>query len=35
MLKYILKKILLAIPVLLGITIIDFLLMNQPEKLDR
>lgn len=28
MLKYILKKILLAIPVLLGITIIDFLLMN-------
>ena len=28
MLKYILKKILLAIPVLLGITISDFLLMN-------
>lgn len=28
MLKYILKKILLAIPVLLGITILDFLLMN-------
>lgn len=28
MLKYVLKKILLAIPVLLGITIIDFLLMN-------
>ena len=28
MLKYIIKKILLAIPVLLGITIIDFLLMN-------
>lgn len=29
MLKYILKKILLAIPVLLGITILDFLLMNR------
>ena len=28
MLKYVLKKLLLAIPVLLGITVIDFLLMN-------